>query len=110
MPTETRRRLSWDVWMWLLIGAATAAFFWLPCRKYRLFNGETNALTVYSYAFAQTIHGKFFPLYYMPGSLLGNHLNFIILLWLPVYFVWRSFYSLLFFQTAMLTVAAWPFY
>jgi uncharacterized membrane protein len=99
-----------DRWMLAVIGVALLAGLGLACQKYGCFNGETNDLTVYSYAFTQTLQGRFLPLYYQPGSLLGNHLNFIILLWLPVYFFWRSFYSLLFFQSAMLALSAWPLY
>ena len=108
--TATRRSVFHDSLMWAVIVLAGLAGFGLAWQKYRCFNGETNDLTVYAYAFSQTMHGRFLPLYYQAGSLLGNHLNFIVLLWLPVYFFWRSFYSLLFFQSAMLALSAWPLY
>jgi uncharacterized membrane protein len=103
-------RVSADTLMKILIVAVMVTGFSLACGKYSRFNGETNDVAVYSYAFAHTMDGHFFPLYYVPGQLLGNHLTFIILAWLPVYAMWRSFYSLMFFQSLMLTVAAWPFY
>ena len=103
-------RVSADTLMKVLIVAVMVTGFSLACGKYSRFNGETNDVAVYSYAFAHTMDGHFFPLYYVPGQLLGNHLTFVILAWLPIYTVWRSFYSLMFFQSLMLTVAAWPFY
>jgi uncharacterized membrane protein len=97
--------------MWIAIGLATAMGFWLAYQKYHYFNGDTNDLVIYSYAFSQTLAGHFFPLYYSPqGSLIGNHPNLIVVLWLPVYALWRSFYSLLFYQSLILTIGAWPFY
>src|ERR1035438_5788972 len=78
-------RLSPNTLMKLLIVTVMVLGFSLACVKYSRFNGDTNDLTVYSYAFAHTLDGHFFPLYYVPGHLLGNHLTFIILAWLPIY-------------------------
>ncbi len=103
-------RISSDTLMKILIVVVMLAGFSLGHLKYSRFNGDTNDLAVYSYAFAHTGEGRFFPLYYVPGNLLGNHVTFVILAWWPVYVFWHSFYSLMFFQSLMLTVAAWPFY
>ena len=96
--------------MWGCIVLATLGFFGLAWQKYRNFNGDSHDVAVFSYAFSQTMQGKFLPVYFADSSLIGCHPNWIVLLWLPVYACWRSFYSLLFFQSCMLTVAAWPFY
>jgi len=98
--------------MWLLIAVATCGGFGLAWQKYSNFNGNTHDLGVFAYAFAQTMNGKFLPVYFVEGAgkLLNLHPNCILLLWLPVYTVWRSFYSLLFFQSLMLAVSAWPLY
>ena len=96
--------------MKLCIGVATVLGFYLAWQKYHYFNGDTNDLTVFAYAFSHTLQGKFLPVYFADGCLLGCHVNWVILAWLPVYAVWRSFYSLLFFQSLMLTISAWPFY
>lgn len=104
------RKPSSDALMWGCIGAALLFFFRLAYRKYAYFNGETNDLTVFAYAFAHTFKGSFLPVYFTKGNLLGLHPDFILLLWLPVYAVWRSFYSLLFYQSLMLTISAWPLY
>jgi uncharacterized membrane protein len=100
---------GYDRWMKICIGLVAATGFWLAWRKYSFFNGETNDITIYSYAFAQTMRGRFFPL---PdaGTLLGNHLNLVILLWLPVYAVWQSFFSLMLYQSLMLAWSSWPVY
>jgi uncharacterized membrane protein len=96
--------------MWGCIGAALLIFYNLAYRKYAYFNGETNDLTVFAHAFARTFKGSFLPVYFTKGNLLGLHPDFVLLLWLPVYAVWRSFYSLLFYQSLMLTISAWPLY
>ncbi len=56
------------------------------------------------------MRGQFLPVYFAPGCLLGCHVNWVVLAGLPLFAVWRSFYALLFFQSLMLTIAAWPFY
>ncbi|HUK82067.1 MAG TPA: DUF2079 domain-containing protein [Verrucomicrobiae bacterium] len=106
----SRCKLSADLIMWVCIVFATLLFFGLAWQKYRFFNGDTNDLAIFAFAFSHTLHGEFFPVYFIPVNLLGCHPNWIILAWLPVYACWRSFYSLLFFQSCMLTVSAWPFY
>jgi len=98
------RKLSTDIWMRLLIVVAALVGFYFTYQKYSHFGGDTNDLTVYSYAFAQTLKGRFFPLYYVPGHLLGNHLNFIILATLPVYAIFQSFCTLLFLQSVIIAI------
>ena len=110
LSATDRRQISADSLMKLCIGVATVLGFYLAWQKYHYFNGDTNDLTVFAYAFSHTLHGKFLPTYFADGCLLGCHVNWVILAWLPVYAVWRSFYSLLFFQSLMLTISAWPFY
>ncbi len=107
---NSHRKPTCDALMWCGIAVALLLFYSLACRKYGHFNGETNDLTVFAYAFAHTFKGSFLPVYFTKGSLLGLHPDFIMLLWLPVYAVWRSFYSLLFYQSVMLTISAWPVY
>jgi len=113
IPSNMRnsiRKLSTDIWMRLLIVVAALVGFYFTYQKYSHFGGDTNDLTVYSYAFAQTLKGRFFPLYYVPGHLLGNHLNFIILATLPVYAIFQSFCTLLFLQSVIIAISAWPLY
>jgi uncharacterized membrane protein len=104
------RRFSVDVLMGIFIGLAFTIFFSLACRKYGYFNGETNDLTVYSHAMARTGHGRFMPIYFTNQSFLEIRIDLIMLMWLPIYKLWPSFYSLLFYQSLMLTIAAWPFF
>src|SRR5271154_2411465 len=110
MAMGKARKLSSDAVMWACIAAAFLFFFHLAYQKYAYFNGETNDLTIFAYAFAQTFKGRFLPVYFSPGNLMGLHPNIILALWLPVYAVWRSFYSLLFYESVMLTISAWPLY
>ena len=108
--TNSRRQLTANIWMWLMIIATAFIGFYLSHLKYSHFGGNTNDLTIYSYAFAQTLKGHFFPLYYLPSHLLGNHLNFVILAALPIYVIIRSFDALLFVQSVAIASAAWPLY
>ena len=96
--------------MGIIIGLAFTIFFSLACRKYCYFNGETNDLTIYAHAMARTGHGQFMPIYFTNQGFLEIRIDLIMLLWLPIYKLWPSFYSLLFYQSLMLTIAAWPFY
>jgi uncharacterized membrane protein len=93
-----------------LIAASALGFSYLAWLKYSCFNWETSDTALYSYAFHQTLKGKFFPLFVHEGSLLGNHPNFLLLLWLPVYWAVPTTYSLLLFQSLMISLAAWPIY
>ncbi len=104
------RRAVTDLAMKSCIGIAMIVFFGMAWLKYHYFNGDTNDLTVFSYAFAGAMRGQFLPVYFAPGCLLGCHVNWVVLAGLPLFAVWRSFYALLFFQSFMLTIAAWPFY
>jgi uncharacterized membrane protein len=93
-----------------LIAASTLGFSYLAWLKYASFNWETPDTALYSYAFNQTLKGRFFPLFTREGCLLGNHPNFLLTLWLPVYWLAPANYSLFIFQSLMISLAAWPTY
>ena len=96
--------------MLLLIGASTALFTWLAYLQYAYFTADTNDLTIVTYAFAQTLHGRFLPLYYAEGSLLGNHPNFVYVLLFPLYALVRTVPFLFFLQSLFISASAWPLY
>jgi uncharacterized membrane protein len=110
VKSESSKPAVTDAAMKWCIGVGLVLFFSMAWMKYHYFNGDTNDLTVFAYAFAGAMRGQFLPVYFAPGSLLGCHVNWVILAGLPLFAVWRSFYALLFFQSFMLTIAAWPFY
>ncbi len=112
-PTSQVRAFSErkaDKLMLAIIGASTALFTWLAYLQYAYFTTETNDLTIVTYAFAQTLRGRFFPLYYMDGSLLGNHLDLVYVMLFPIYALVPSVPFILFLQSLFISVSAWPLY
>lgn len=98
---------------WLLaalIAASTLGFAYLAYRKYACFNWETEDTAFVGYAFFQTLNGKFFPCYAREGSLLGSHPDFILTAWFPIFRLAPFMLSLFFFQSFMISLAAWPVY
>jgi len=104
----SERQARWS--LAALIAISALGFTYLAWLKYACFNWETPDTALYSFAFNQALKGKFFPLFTHAGSLLGNHPNFLLLLWLPVYWLAPTTYSLLLFQSLMISLAAWPIY
>ncbi|MGD0061331.1 MAG: DUF2079 domain-containing protein [Verrucomicrobiia bacterium] len=93
-----------------LIAACGLGLSYLAYLKYARFGWYSADTALYGYAFNQALHGKFFPEFVRGGSLLGNHPNFILLLWFPVFWACPRIYSLLLFQSLMISIAAWPMY
>lgn len=94
----------------MLIGGATAVFGYLAYRKFAGFNTDAGDLTVFGYAFSQTIRGQFFPFFASEGTIMGNHPNFM--LWLAVPFFWLvpAMATLLVYQSLLINLAAIPAY
>jgi uncharacterized membrane protein len=97
-------------WMLGIIGISTAIFTWLAYLQYSYFTADANDLTIVTYAFAQAAKGRFFPLYYANGSLLGNHLNIIYVLLFPIYALVQTVPFLFFLQSLFISASAWPLY
>lgn len=93
-----------------LIAASTFGFTYLAYRKYACFNWESPDTASVGYAFFHTLEGKFFPSYGRGGCLLGEHADFILLSWFPIFKLAPSMLSLFFFQSLMISLAAWPVY
>ena len=119
-PGYTRsetRRLSRDIpegqAQWILgalIAAFTVGFTYLAHRKYACFNWESPDTASIGYAFFHTLEGRFFPYYAREGCLLGEHADFILLAWFPIFKLAPSMVSLFFFQSLMISLVAWPAY
>jgi uncharacterized membrane protein len=113
----TGRKPLWDVSekqarlaLFTLISVSTLFFSYLAYLKYACFSWETSDTALFSFAFNQALKGKFFFLYVLHGSLLGNHPNLILPLWFPVFWLAPVTYSLLLFQSLAISLAAWPIY
>jgi uncharacterized membrane protein len=96
--------------MLLIIVTSTALFASLAYLQYAYFTTETNDLTIVTYAFAQTLHGRFFPLCYTAGTLFGNHPNFVYLMLFPIYALVPTVPFLFFLQSLFISASAWPLY
>lgn len=112
--TETfgpSRELSDRQARWILaalIVASTLSFTYLAYRKYACFNWESPDSASVGYAFFHTLDGKFFESYGRGGCLLGEHADFILLAWFPIFKLAPSMLSLFFFQSLMISLVAWP--
>src|SRR5262245_18884989 len=89
---------------------STFGFSYLAYLKYASFNQFTQDSAFYGYAFFQTLHGRFFPAYMGPYSMLAVHANFLWLLRLPVFWLAPSMYTLMLYQSLTISLGAWPIY
>jgi uncharacterized membrane protein len=104
----SERRARWIVAA--LIAASTVGFTYLAYRKYSCFTWETPDTASIAYGFFHALQGTFFPYYGRSGCLLGEHADFILLAWFPVFKLFPSMVTLFFFQSLMISLAAWPAY
>ncbi|GEM_PF-3262344 len=98
---------------WILAGLVTVStlgFWLLASYKNASFTSYGQDTAEVGYAFFQTIHGRWFPSFAADYSLFGSHPNFLLLLWLPVFWLVRSINTLLFLQSLTICLAAWPAY
>ncbi|MGD0016337.1 MAG: DUF2079 domain-containing protein [Verrucomicrobiia bacterium] len=93
-----------------LMVVVTLGMSYLAWRQYASFNLATGDTAVFGYAFSHVLQGQFFPFFASEGTIMGNHPNFILWLWLPVYWLVPTIYSLFLFQSLMISLAAWPAY
>ncbi|MBM3859713.1 MAG: DUF2079 domain-containing protein [Verrucomicrobia bacterium] len=110
---ETTNDLSERQANWALVGLvalSTVGFWLLACYKNGSFNSYGQDTAQYSYAFFQSLRGHWFRSFAADYSLLGSHPNFLLFLWLPVFWLLRSVNTLFFLQSLTLCLAAWPGY
>ena len=108
MPEVSERQARW--YLVALIVASTLIFTHLAQRKYECLNWESPDTASIGYGFFHSLEGKFFPYYGRAGCLLGEHADFVLLAWFPVFRLAPSMVNLFFFQSLMISLAAWPAY
>ncbi|MFA5358582.1 MAG: DUF2079 domain-containing protein [Patescibacteria group bacterium] len=96
--------------LWFTIFLYIIIFSFFCLYKYYHFGYNSLDLAILNQVFFNTAHGDFFASSINYPSYLGDHFKPIILLLLPVYFVWQSPQILLIIQTFFLALAAWPLY
>lgn len=87
--------------------AAYAALAWL--RHYSLFS-HTYDLAIFDNAYWNTLQGRFWHSDIMGHNYLGEHLNLLLWLFIPLYRLWPSPALLLLLQSVLLVLSAWPLY
>ncbi len=108
MIEVTERRARWL--LVCLIAASTLIFTFLAYGKHACLNWESPDTASIAFGFFHALGGKFFPYYGRPGCLLGEHADFILLAWYPIFRAAPAIGSLFLFQSLMISLAAWPTY
>jgi uncharacterized membrane protein len=85
-------------------------FFGLSYYKYLNFLYNSLDLAIFNQVFFNTSHGRFFALSIHEPTYLGDHFKPIIIPLAFLYSLYRSPLTLLFFQTVILSLSAWPIY
>ncbi|MFH1564695.1 MAG: DUF2079 domain-containing protein [bacterium] len=85
-------------------------FFGISCFKYNNFYYNSLDLAIFNQVFYNTSHGRLFQLSIHEPTYLGDHFAPIILFLAPLYSFYRSPIALLFLQTVILALSAWPIY
>src|SRR3989344_429039 len=78
--------------------------------KYYNFGYNALDLAIINQAFFNSSQGNFFALSIHPPTYLGDHFTPILILLLPVYFLFKHPISLLILQTLALGLSSWPLY
>lgn len=82
----------------------------LSLKKYQGFDYDLFDLSIYNQVFFNTASGRFFDLTINLHNYLGDHFEPMIILLLPIYFIKMSPITLLFLQSSIVALAAWPLY
>ena len=93
-----------------MVGAYAIAISLVCLWKYHqlLYNGLD--LAIYNNALWNTMHGNWFWSTIQGHNYFGDHFEPILILFLPLYYLWQSPILLLILQTMFLGLAAWPIY
>lgn len=85
-------------------------FFGISFFKYNNFYYDSLDLAIFNQVFYNTSQGRLFQLSIHEPTYLGDHFTPIILILAPLYSFYRSPVALLFLQTLILALSAWPIY
>jgi uncharacterized membrane protein len=90
--------------------AYTLFFFWLAWRKYSLFTNDSEDASMFVNTFWSTLHGRFFWNYLLGTSFFGDHTDWFLVSFLPIYWLAPFPATLLLLQSAFIAAAAVPIY
>lgn len=98
---------------YLILGiiAYIAVFFYLSLYKYNNFLYNMEDLSIFTNTIHNTSLGRWFFFSSHGGySYLGDHLELALLFVIPFYLIFKSALTLLFIQTLLIGLSAWPLY
>ncbi len=96
--------------IWVFFAIYSLVFFALACRKFVAMNSNSGDTAILVNAFWHTIHGRLFYSTYMGMSHLGIHATYVMLLFVPVFALAPSAYTLFLVQTLMISVSGLVFF
>ncbi len=97
-------------WLIGLIIFYLVAFSLFSVWKYNNFYYNALDLGIFNQVFFNSAQGRLFDFTIHPHSYLGDHLGFILVLLLPIYWLWQNPITLLILQTFFIGITAWPIF
>lgn len=85
-------------------------FSYLSWLKYLNFDYHIYDLGIFNQVFFNTLSGDWFHLTINPNIYLADHFTPIVILLLPIYWLWQSPIWLLILQSLIIGLSAWPIY
>ena len=113
MTTGSSRDLTDRQARWALVGLiflSTVGFSVLAWARNSSFANYGQDTAQFAYAFFQTLRGHWLHSFAGDYTLWGAHPNFLLLLWLPVFWLAPSVNTLFVVQSLTISLAAWPAY
>ncbi len=103
-------KINWNLAAFSLM--AVYFIFYLILKITQHYSFHTNAfdLSIFDYAVANTLRGKFLHVPFLNGSFLKEHFSPILLLLTPLYMLKKSPINLLVLQCLAVAGAAWPLF
>lgn len=96
--------------LWLAIAVYLTAFLWMNFSLYFNLRVPHGDSVMYEEHLWNLLHGKGFRSYLDPSTFLGEHIQFVHVLLLPIYAIWPSHLTLETCESLGLALAAWPIY
>lgn len=101
-------------WPYVVVGLAILlyliAYSWLSITRHQTFNSTGLDLGIYDQAIWNSAHGRWFAASVETDNLLGDHTDFGLLLYVPLFWIWPDVRLLLVAQTVILASGAAPIF
>ncbi len=104
------KKISWSKALWIAIGTYTFLFTALSFWKYAILGYTAWDLGIYHNVLYNTINGNFLYSSIQSSHYFGDHFEPLLLFFIPFFKLFPSPLLLLFFQSAILGLTAWPIF